>query len=649
MRKSSPKAIHSYKRKKAYQLPFLFIFLLILIGGLVLSLAFIKKNSDDRSKAAVNAPCTTSFGNNVRVSSNGVEYAESTTIPQSVTRYYVRTGSNCTTALDVLINGQVVENWGSKPWGVYVTDNQGIARIDFDTIPTGKYTAQLKPHGLNVPWSNAFTVEVIATSNPDTSRQEIQLSDYWPTQSGYSYIFNNRNTFTNSTGQSRIVLEEATDWCGNTVIPWQFTKDHPAAYWGQTIPGLGGEGGTVIRWMMTDPKTSPAGTNYNNWIAYTGHKLYNTINLQEVKSSLPASLSRQYQTFDPQVPAYGIGKKTLSVPSKEYISKAQYGLITNDQTCPTIFNAQAQMPETHDGWALRYEFEEINIAANTPGEFSYKGPALRIDFYEYNDKNNDYNFASAGGHQSRFFRETWYLVKNVGPVQIIGGTYNGFGGLPICANNTYSVENGVGCTKDCSKDADCFANRISEPTYVTTLKKFYRNPQLKVAVSTNPTAPLGSEVTIKQGEPYYLKVDVITDSNNPVAYPYTGFLEAQLVGGSPTKWYWADNGEVYIPSSVTKDIAPNRFTAAFRIWVPDANFPNETKVGDTAVPWSNQITVSIQPAVGAAAEPAKTVTQPPAAVVAPTPTPTPTTIKFRILRILRNQRSGSTGNGPSVQ
>lgn len=614
----------------------IFLFILFILGITGASLLALKTNTDGRSKAAYEqAICTGAFTNQVTVSANGANFFESITIPQSVTRYYVNTGSKCVTSLDVLIQGRVIENWGTKPWGTYLTNKDGIARIDFNTIGVGKYTAQVKPHGMDVAWSNPFIVEVIPTPNPDTSTQQVNFLDYWPDKPGYSYLYDSYNTFTNTKTQGRIVLEELTDWCGNKVIPWQFVKDHPDAYWGQTLPGMA-EGTKVIRWMMADPNSSINGVNYNNWVSYIGHKLYPISGIRGIEPTDGMFIPRQYQTYDANIPAYGVGKKIINVPSKEYIEKATYNVITDAQTCPVIYKPGVALPSLHNGWNLRYEFENISIPAANPGEFAYSGPALRIDFYEY------YTEASnlMGDRNSNpFFRETWYLVKNIGPVRVIGTTYNGYGELPICEDE-YVTKDGKGCSKECSKDADCFADTIQKPTYHMELKKFFRNPKIAVSVAGKINENPGSTTTIAQGEPYYLNVQVIIDDNNPVAYPYTGYLESKLTNGRPTKWLWVEDGVAYVAPSITQTIGAGTYTAAFRVWVPDGNFPNERKIGDTDIPWSNQITVTVTPPNAAAAVNGKSQTR----TVQPTPTPG---LKARILNIQR--RSSSSRNGATVQ
>jgi hypothetical protein len=590
-------------KKKTFNPFTLAITVALLLIGLVITWQVKDKatKTDIRGRAAAANTCNGPI--TVRVSLDGKtpQLAITDTLP---VRYYLHVTANdkpCATNFDVYSNYCDLKNictgWHErKPWFTYRSDANGIARIDYnDFVKTpmkpGVYKAKYRPTGSNIPYGNEVTVNIpaynqnslmkLSTGTPDGLNAVSDISQYFNGKPGYTFLYTTHNYITNKTGNTRLQIEEEINTCGYRLMPWRFTKDaidayhYPWRFKTPWSPTLAPDRDQVIRFFLTSPTYSfPAPlTAYNDYFVAIGDKRYGRSTIQDVREQNLIRTTFYGSTSD-QFPAYNFGVKTnMPVPYYFRGNNSRYFSLynktdpsTSQSSCPTSIPGPQSIyfsdSQTKTGWRVRMEFENINISGK---RFLYNGPSLRFDVYEGGVD------MDTGG----LLRETWYMVKGVGVVRIQQKNFN-------YASLNYNWGTEPGITQNCADDPDCRADDITHPFIDTVLDEYFLNPQLNITVSADGTN-YSNSVTTTSARGYYLKA-----TNTP----YTGYLEV-LAATGPKKWYWMQDGVVFVSPQSLTSIAAGVYTRQFRIWVPDDQFTAETRVSDTAIPWSNQVSVTL--------------------------------------------------------
>lgn len=516
------------------------------------------------------------------VSTDGRTPKDSIDLPLNTpTPYYLHVTTStdipCSVNLEVMIsdNGK---NTVVREWGPYKSDKFGVARIDLDAGWTKEQslTFSVRAKGSEAAWSNQATLNFKSSIKP--SYGSVNTKDYFKQIPGNVYIYNSANYWYNPVkfGLSYLQIESETNICGRQMIVWRFTKGNEYAYWGSKAPrtinsetNLFQKGDGDMRWFIADYNAPD--TNYPNYSKYIwsyGFQEYTRNSaLGAASPMVPGAARRAYVflTTSATIPNYNLGREVYPhLPFIEYSGDlvSGYGKVIGKDCNLTVQNTNST-----DFWKMRAEMDTVTISnPGVPNGYNYSGPALRIDYYEGAGKMTTGNFASPGFH-----RESFYFVKDVGLVQMLADNYNHYAGMdestaPMCVN-----------------DSDCWANTIQNPTRTLVLKQYFNNPVFTVKVSKDDIT-YSDQITISSGAKYYLKITNVS---------YTGWLEAQLTGGRPTKWLWAENGKVLVSEAIMESVPAGKYSSRFRVWIPNENYPNESRVGVNNIPFSNQVTVNV--------------------------------------------------------
>ncbi len=143
----------------------------------------------------------------------------------------------------------------------------------------------------------------------------------------------------------------------------------------------------------------------------------------------------------------------------------------------------------------------------------------------------------------------------------------------------------------CKDDSDCLADTMQNPHVDMVLTNYFQNPSFQAVVSADGVNySAKAETSTTRG--YYLKM--VDPSNSAKIIPFSGYLEASDRNGKIFKWSWIENGAVFISPKILNGFPNGSYPAKFRIWVPNEAFPNERRVSDTPLPWSNMIEVILK-------------------------------------------------------
>ncbi len=575
----------------------LLILVLFLLPVSILSVWFLT-----REQSISPAPQAGECGGSLQlmVSSDGKNPSLSLTLPSGrPTKYYVHVthdGTACQTNFDVQSMHCESESscsvWvTTSPWRNFKSNTDGIARIDLDTPwPESTTKFKLRPHGTTDAWSNEAQIQFSPNANIPT--RTIDLEEYIIMTPGYSFLYSNDNFMYSPPkhGLTYMQMELPIDLNGIEIIPWRFTKSTEYAYWGNRMPTtINGTqthtsftGFRDLRWYIVDPSYDYTQKPiFNDYIWGYGDVNYSREQDAGMGNDLKDKdvVIRHWYGLDQNVPGYNLGKKTLTIPYIE-LNEA-------------------------DNWKARAEFETISIQ-NEKG-YRYSGEALRIDYYE----GSGFYYNGRSPQENRWFhRESWYFVKNVGLVQIVGHTFNQYAG----------VETEI--APYCIDDSDCWSDQMESPQRKVVLANYFQNPTLQMGVSRE-NSHINSTVTIQKGDAYNLHV-----TNTP----FTGWIEEKNENGVISKKYWMEEGLVQIPGSVTEGFANGSYSSSFRIWIPNEQFENETRLTANTLPFSNEVTLIIADELPATPSPTPTqsvptptpTTNPPTATPSPTDTPAPT-------------------------
>jgi len=553
---------------------------LVLVG----SVFTVQKSQEAKSTRAATNICNGPI--TVKVSADGLDQKNSVSIPKGGPRkYYVHVtanGAGCSTAFEVnhcseMIGSGTCANtatWGvAKPWGAFRSNDNGVARIDFDTYATSQddrsFKARYRRLNSSDPWSNP--VEVL-TNGPAISRTS-DVTGYWVSKPGYAWEYAGKNYLAKDVNgqpiasRSRIQIEEETNACGGIVTtPWRFTKSNMYGYWDPFIYSSLGWGGRNMRWFIVAPNYNYGPIpNFNNYFYAIGDKRYklsdNTdSNFRDVNlnSLIGGYFNYTKGTRNPKVPGYVLlpKKLTQSLTYQDRFEGESFNLGSsnlNDTGCGLVMSNVNK----YSSWKTREE--KVQLTINNPG-FSYSGEALRVDYFE-----GEIGLETA----KNLLRESWYFVNNVGLVKV-----------QVKHFNQYANFSGAAW---CIDDNDCLADEMQNPDFEMSLDRYFQNPTVSVMVSSDNKV-WSSNINTTKAAGYYLKT-------NP---SYTGYLEARDTSGRVFKWLWAQDGLVYLGSSILNPLGAGVYTAQFRVWVPNETVVGETRVGDAAIAWSNFITVNLK-------------------------------------------------------
>jgi hypothetical protein len=636
------------KKKKRPNILAQLLFALALVTSIGVALYFnqYQNSTDNRSRAASNID--TNCGELVvKVSPDGNPANAKTeiTIDKNYGKYYLHVtrkdnGQKCTTAFDANGgSGNPQSPWvwrtGQSANAAITSNDKGIARADLGSnFAVGKYVASFRPYKSTSPWSNKVTVNVVAAgafqaaaaSSPVAvqTSQMIDSKEYFIQRPGNIYIYKselrtpypNENDTRKSPYRTMLQMEEKTMLGNLASIPWRFTKENIESYWNG--------GGTLnLRWYIADAGAAPANMpDYKNWFWGIGDTRYNAPSPMALNTLGQRSSGYLYKMTENSWPTYALMPSSFKVP---YIHNSTLGQLTTASTTdlanPQLLmncNGIADCPNHH--WKLRIENDMVDINGS---HYSYKGPALRVDYYEITprldgDKKTDYS------RQPFLLRESWFFVKNVGLVMVEQKSFNNYPNYDC--RITLREKGGAGYVEDynkmdCSswsplseKDSDATADRMVRPATRMILDEYYDNPTLTARVSKIGSIIQSTSLTLSKvkNEGYEVRF-------SPAI---TGWIEVRLqqANGSftaPSKWLWSEKGKATATPAIMKSVPAGTYKAQYRVWVPDEQFPNEKRVGNTEIAWSNLTTVIVQPV------PAPTPT-PRLSTPTPKPTPTPT-------------------------
>lgn len=543
-----------------------FIIGVVFTFALSLALIFVSKNAVSQRQAVDSQASGPSCGKlNIQVSADGTNWTEAISIQQTTGKYYLRArtdqGKACATSFAAQYSHCPLNSQNCSapvvvsPWGAYRTNSQGIARIDFASIGEGTHMAQFREVDTQSEWSNSITVTI--TKAPQEKPPTVDLRSYLIFKPGYASSFITNNHLVKRYNLLTLLqVEEKTKVCGITTTPWRFTKSDQYSYWNPKMAAGGSTGLQNLRWFVVDPDFSYSKyPNFNQSFWAVGDKRYTlTSNPLQILGAVSPGLL--YQSVTGKSPAYNLAPKNLPADFsylEQSIKGSHYEQTSTLEPCTLVTN---KVSSNDSSWKIRTEKDTLTI--NNPN-FSYSGDALRIDYFE-------------GGKSLEtdpLLRESWYFIKDIGLAKIAVKQFNGFWNMGALAPS-------------CRLDSDCLADTMEKPHLELTLDSWYHNPKLAVLVSTN-NSQYSKNITTTAAQGYYLKL----------GKPYTGYLEAK-VGNQVNKWLWVDKGLVRVTPQILSGIPKGVYPAQFRIWVPDDQFPNEKRVGDANVPWSDTISVTIQ-------------------------------------------------------
>lgn len=525
---------------------------------------------------------------NVQISSDGRTPSSTINLPiNQPTKYYLHVkganGKPCSTNFEVNSNDKITTDWGP-----YKSDGFGLARIDlikgWPVIQQLPFT--IRPKGSNGVWSNSLTINFNSQISGGTA---LDTRSYFKQKPGNVYIYNSHNHWYSNPGDmskkssypglTYLQIEMPINMCGRAFIPWRFTKDNEYAYWGNKMPQARNgsdiyKGDRDLRWYIADYNTSDGiFSQYSNYIWSYGFDDYQRDATNGMKNFPLGKVRRSYvfKTENPAIPHYNLGRKVFPYLPYIELNQQTVGFSKTDSSitgsdCNLILNPGtfASQGGALGAWMIRADMDNISIS--NPGivnGFNYSGPALRIDYFE--------GQAPLFQKDKWFHRESFYYVQNIGLVKMLADNFNHYA----------NVDDTV--APYCENDSDCLADTISNPTRSFELKQYFDNPSLSVAVSTD-NVNYYSEITIQRGQRYYLKV-----TNTP----YTGWLEAQLLGGQSNKWLWAQDGVVTVDENIMRNVPAGKYIAKYRIWIPNETFTNQPRIGVNTEPMSNQIIVNV--------------------------------------------------------
>lgn len=491
------------------------------------------------------------------------------------TRYYLRfvgaDGKVCANEKVSVLYQYCAPNGVCEPqipievWGNFITNYEGILRVDTPReTRDGSHTAMFKAAGSQGEWGNKISINLV--SNPRAAiantNPTINFLDYFSVTPGELYIYDSENKVTGTTATTRMQIEQLTSFCGVNVYPMRFTKENKDAYWNNYFPNtsLTAEASSQLRFMITDPNFNfAAAPGYNNTIWSPGSKMYEMKSIRDI-----ADADYKFTSFtgsnDSSTPAYYLGVKNQQLPFVNFNSSLSVYQGWQEKLPERCISPYLPGRAGNASWRIRIELDNLTVNG-APGEFSYSGQALRVDYME--------SIAAGDPETSPMIKESWWYVKGIGLVKIDQKYFNGF-------------NNGA----NCSSDPDCLADKMVNPQTITTLKKHYSNPLFTVSLSKNGETSTSVNVNAAAGEGYCLKLNS----------DFTGYLEA-FDNDRPDlgafKWEWVENGQACFSAASLSSAEKRAYNVKFRVWIPNDTFRGETRIGVNNLPWSNTVTLNL--------------------------------------------------------
>jgi hypothetical protein len=426
------------------------------------------------------------------------------------------------------------------------------------------------------PCNGCHKVVVVDSNYGKTNGYD--MKKYWNMSPGYSW--NYEGTSTNlggiNTFNTRLALEEKVRICGqHTVLPLRFTKSNPYGYWWAATPG--DPGLSNLRFMLTYFESGEPWSK--NGFGSLYHRVYNFPSSSTSPIAELGTISTDHKVnlkmFDGQHYAFNYFAPYLYAPN--LFVPANYDFERID-TAPN-YNSEGICTMGYNP-AFHIHYWHIAYFPDTVDTPAYKGPALRVAQIEAGLINGAKKpEETPNGHKgfSWITREDWYLVENIGIVQI--DEYGEW-----CKNH---IVDGL-CLRTDKKPVEF--NPLYRPGVQMKLTSYYVGQPLQITVSP---------VQVEKSGTYILHIN-----NN-----YTGYLEAKscvsessCTPGQPFKWgncdgtsIWVQNGVAMVDLSKCPDLLDGLYHSYFRPWIDTTptDTPNETVLTKTALPWSNEVLIRV--------------------------------------------------------
>ncbi len=366
-----------------------------------------------------------------------------------------------------------------------------------------------------------------------------------------------------------------TDGSNKSVLTWRVTRDVACPYPHQCYWGN-------LRFMFVDPTvdTSP-------FIWATADKRY-TRNPDSPFADIGTLYQHSYfsgrlDTSQPYVPPYlyspkflpGLGNNLEYRYNQNYYwNYGQPGIpIADENMCrdTSLGRDQADL-------IMRYQLTGINTPA-------YHGPALLV---------------SQGEKSSWCTREDWYLAPNIGISRVDQWNCNTTG------NSCYDGQHFGSCncnswTIDSGNHPNCYQNlALQDPAMSMSLVKYYLGHALQASVNNTTSVQTNARQT--------LAFNFIDPSTN---FTYEGQLDTENSFISPDgnslvaagKWNTWVGTDGKVTMTIGQNILPGTYRTRFRphfFSSPDSALQTnaESVTGQNNLPWSNEVTLTINPIPG---------------------------------------------------
>ncbi|MDD3662131.1 MAG: hypothetical protein PHG63_03640 [Candidatus Dojkabacteria bacterium] len=467
-------------------------------------------------------------------------------------------GSNYTGYLDFSLrlcdyyNPQNCSDHAGRWSDHYVQDGSVTVTTD-KTFGLNYYYVRFRPSRSNVDWSNEVLSKVVP----------YQMDTFWNLKSGNYWMFEGTNNclynsdFTTCsyfpsprTFTSKVEIETPENVCGTNTLPWRLTKSEEYGYWAPNNENI------HHRWFLVPFEKQ---SNWETEFLWSkGYKVYTRDSANPFSSLVQFSEpSMQYgvhmttkEQYRALYPPYILSPKQLNLGWSFKGSREQSMFEYFVHPFSEDFCKEYAMPEKckenqcdrvwgSNSWSVDYA--RVNV--ETP---VYKGPAIRIRFFEVN------------------LREDWYLAEGIGLVKIAA---------------KYFPKNVVFSIDDCSKlnppDPDCTGHEIAHPSVELKLKEAYLGEKLDVSISPTVVQKGGTYTTTVR----YRSTPLMRTFN------YRGFLKVKINNSAE---YFLNNAYIENGSHIfVSTPVPGLYNMQFRRWIPANDATN-------VLPWSDVDSIAVQ-------------------------------------------------------
>ena len=323
------------------------------------------------------------------------------------------------------------------PWGDYYVEN-GSVLIDLSPdFQPAIFKARYRPRDSSWGWSNEIQVNVGTTYGLEDMR------NYW-VMPNEAVLFRGTNNINRTDFTTAIGYKSSQDICGDPGRTMYFMKDSDEGYWDPNYPWLARTSTKNLLWHLIPWQKQPGWHDEYLWAR--GHEEY------QFNPADPFSLGanftdkvaqKRYGSTDSRFPGYVLAPRWIG---------SGWGLgNTNTYSIASPDVSFCQIPKEPIKWTNAWVVHGDKTVLDFPG---YKGPALRLKFYE-----GEAGFTNDRGKV--VLREDWYFVKNVGLVKIDQKYFGPY------AAGTYASR------QPCQDDPDCLVNEYMVNPHVTLTKADY--------------------------------------------------------------------------------------------------------------------------------------------------------------------------------